>query len=67
VPPAIVNADLNVNAAPYYGQNQAVPGQPTLTGVDHALWQDSSGYGNLLGHLEFANTVLGANTFNTTN
>jgi hypothetical protein len=66
-PPAISNADLNLHAMPYYGQNQAVPGQPTLTGVDHALWQDSSGYGNLLGHLEFANTILGANVFNTTN
>ncbi|MDR3612524.1 MAG: hypothetical protein P4L53_03105 [Candidatus Obscuribacterales bacterium] len=66
-PPAQVNADLNLHAMPYYGQNTQVPGQPTLTGVDHALWQDSSGYGNLLGHLEFANTILGANIFNTTN
>ena len=71
-------SDLNLHAQPYYAQdptsgmqphtpNGAVPGQITLTGVDHAMWQDSSGFGNLLGHLEFANTILGANNFNTTN
>ncbi len=40
---------------------------PDLTGNDFALWQDSSGAGNLLGHLEFANTVTGANYFSTPN
>jgi hypothetical protein len=67
---AITEADLNLHAQPYYGPTTPIGpvGQTAgLTGIDHALWQDSSGYGNLLGHLEFANTVLGGNMFNTPN
>jgi hypothetical protein len=67
---AISEGDLNLHAQPYYGPTTPIgpDGQIAgLTGIDHALWQTSSGYGNLLGHLEFANTVLGGNMFNTPN
>jgi len=64
---AISEGDLNLHAQPYYGPTTPLNGTAGLTGIDHALWQDSSGYGNLLGHLEFANTVLGGNMFNTPN
>jgi hypothetical protein len=54
-------ADLNLHDQPY---SQTTPtGAMDLSGYDHALWQDSSGYGNLLGHLEFANTVQGGDQF----
>jgi hypothetical protein len=53
--------DLNLHERPY---TQTAPqGMGDLFGADHALWQDSSGYGNLLGHLEFANTVQGGDQF----
>ncbi|MDR3612614.1 MAG: hypothetical protein P4L53_03555 [Candidatus Obscuribacterales bacterium] len=64
---AISEGDLNLHAQPYYGPTTPLGGTAGLTGIDHALWQTSSGYGNLLGHLEFANTVLGGNMFNTPN
>ena len=62
----ISQGDLNVHAQPYMVTNSEgnVGG---LASSDHALWQDSSGYGNLLGHLEFANTVTGGNAFSSPN
>jgi hypothetical protein len=60
-PAAIWQADLNLHEQPYTQTTRQ--GVADLNGHDHALWQDSSGYGNLLGHLEFANTVQGGDQF----
>ncbi len=56
--------DLNLNDQ-IYNSTQVVNGSQPLTGMDYAAWQDSSGAGNLLGHLEFINTVTGAASFST--
>jgi hypothetical protein len=57
----IWQADLNLHQQPF--TQTTIAGSTDLIGYDHALWQDSSGFGNLLGHLEFANTVQGGDQF----
>jgi hypothetical protein len=69
--PCTHQADLDLHDQPYSIIQPVTDGsgnqlQP-ITGNDFALWQDSSGAGNLLGHLEFANTVVGGNYFSTPN
>ncbi len=60
-PPAVWQADLNLHWQPY--TQTKTMANTDLYGYDHAMWQDSSGAGNLLGHLEFANTVQGGDQF----
>ncbi len=53
VPISGVPADLNLHEVPYENHSG------NLTGSDHATWVLSSGYQNLLGKLQFANTTQG--------
>jgi hypothetical protein len=53
--------DNNLHDRPY----RSVSGN--LTGQDHAYFQTSSGFGNLLGKLEFSNTTQGEDDFSRPN
>jgi hypothetical protein len=71
---AVVDTLVDTRAGQYGFGDDSLHSQPfmkrkggPLTGVDEVDWTSSSGFGGLLGHMEFTNSVQGSETFSKPN